>query len=160
MACVWLHTLLSAPSLDARDWMRVVIAVTALLTRVISVSPSMAPEPCVPSTPPASCRCCRNIEENCFNEMGSHEVNIHNGQSHWSFSVVLNCLLHENFLVLHINFLVIFGRRWYSGLALWSASLGSWVRISVIRWPLFNIWYHRRVAKDYPNCCHTVLRRD
>lgn len=62
------RTLLSAPSLDARDWMRVVMAVTALLTRVMSASPSMVPDPCVPSTAAPSCRCCRNMEENCFNE--------------------------------------------------------------------------------------------
>ena len=45
-----------------------------------------------------------------------------------------------------------------SGLALWYASLGSRVQIPVICWPL--LWYHHRVAKDYPNCCHTVLRQD
>ena len=38
--------------------------------------------------------------------------------------------------------------------------LGSLVRSPDISWPLFIIWYHRRLAKDYPNCCHTVLRRD
>ena len=46
----------------------------------------------------------------------------------------------------------------------WSAfrydNLGFWVRSPDIRWPLFILWYYRRVAKDYPNCCHTVLRRD
>ena len=46
------------------------------------------------------------------------------------------------------------------GLALKYAILGSRVRIPVIRWPLFILWYHRRVAKDYPNCCYIVLRRD
>ena len=40
------------------------------------------------------------------------------------------------------------------------ASLGSRIWIPDIRWPLFIPWYHCQVAKDYPNCCHTVLRRD
>ena len=31
---------------------------------------------------------------------------------------------------------------------------------SLIRWQLSILWYHHRVAKDYPNCCHTILRRD
>ena len=50
--------------------------------------------------------------------------------------------------------------QWYSCLALGYASRGSRVRIPVIRWPLFMLWYHRWVAKDYPNCYHTVLRWD
>ena len=29
-----------------------------------------------------------------------------------------------------------------------------------IRWPLFCLWYYCWVAKDYPNCCHTVFRRN
>ena len=46
----------------------------------------------------------------------------------------------------------------------WSAfrhgSLGSQLRIPDICWAIFNIWYHHQVGKDYPSCCHTVLRRD
>ena len=30
----------------------------------------------------------------------------------------------------------------------------------IICWPLFFLWYYCQVAKDYPNCCHTVLRWD
>ena len=40
------------------------------------------------------------------------------------------------------------------------ANLGSRFRSPDIRWPLVIIWYYCRVATDYPNCCHTVLRRD
>ena len=49
------------------------------------------------------------------------------------------------------------GRQWYSGLALGQVNLGSWVRLPNIRWPLFIIWYYRRVAKDYPSCCQKRL---
>ena len=50
------------------------------------------------------------------------------------------------------------------GLVQWSAfghdNLGSRDRSPDIRWPLFIIWYNRRMAKDYPNCYHTVLKWD
>ena len=52
------------------------------------------------------------------------------------------------------------GKRWYNGLAFGQANLGSRVRSPNICWPLFIVWYYRRVAKDYPNCCHTILRRN
>ena len=34
------------------------------------------------------------------------------------------------------------------------------VRSPDICWPLVIIWYYCRVAKDYPYCCHNVLRWD
>ena len=40
------------------------------------------------------------------------------------------------------------------------ANLASRVRSPDIHWPFVIIWYYHRVAKDYPHCCHTVLRRD
>ena len=54
-------------------------------------------------------------------------------------------------------------RRWYSGLALGYASLGTQVRIPVIRWPLFILWYHRRdqrlpkLLPYYPQMVLTML---
>ena len=44
--------------------------------------------------------------------------------------------------------------------SVWACELRVPGLIPNIRWPLFFLWYYRRVAKDYPNCCHTVLRRD
>ena len=58
------------------------------------------------------------------------------------------------------NNINIMGRWWYSGQKFGHANLGSRVRYPDTRWPLIIIWYYCRVAEDYPNCCHTVLRRD
>ena len=52
------------------------------------------------------------------------------------------------------------GRGWFSGQTFGHANLESWVQFLDIRWPLVIIWYYRRMAKDYPNCCHIVLRRN
>ena len=56
-----------------------------------------------------------------------------------------------------VSYLLQMGKRWYSDERLGTRDLGSRVRSPDILWSFVIIWYHRRVAKDNPNCCHTLL---